>query len=108
MFTDTRRPVPGGYRAGDTYLQVSYAARAERRRNWREIPDVGAGWAIVKHSDWSDLYSHLCARNPDRCTNWPNPDRFGPAFYVSVCTPDQSICHVGSIALTNGQLSLDG
>ena len=78
---------------------VSKAALEERKANWHEISGVCAGYAVVDHADWHELYTEVALREKGACG----------VYQVCVTSPDDELGHTGTISrLTNGQLELQG
>ena len=88
--------------------EISTKAAHEKRDNWTEIPDVAAGYAIVEHQDWKDLYREFLNTFPKSAAFYSDPWRYGPSFLVHAVTPDGKAAHLGSFHAKDGKIELDG
>lgn len=86
--------------------EISFEAHQEKRANWHEIYGAAAGYAVVEHQDWRDLYAHFLTEYPSE--HYKNPWQYGPSYLVHAVTPDGKAAHLGSFHANQGKVELDG
>jgi len=86
--------------------QVSDAAAEERQKNWHEIVGAAAGYAIVEHQDWKDLYAYFLETFPSE--HYKNPWNYGPSYLVHVVKANGKAVHLGSFHARHGKIELEG